>query len=90
MVELKHGAMFVLRQSMWDRSSEPRDHDGWLITSWIVMIRVIIISKKSQPLRELMPALMISSTKSKLEAITVHEFTICLFTLQKIMLASLN
>ena len=42
------------------------------ITLWIIGIKL----GKAQPLRELMPALMISSTSSKLEAITVHEFTI--------------
>ena len=40
------------------------------------MIKMSKFEKKFQPISELMPALMISSTSSKLEAITVHEFTI--------------
>ena len=42
------------------------------ITLWIIGIKL----GKAQPLRELMPALMISSTSSRLDAITVQEFTI--------------
>ena len=46
----------------------------WLIIrmSW----NMDVLKKRSQPLRELMPALMISSTSSRLDAITVQEFTI--------------